>query len=203
MGHHGAGRLEKRSTQFVGGVMSLHPYACRLLLVVVLATLSGVSNWEPLLWAAPPNAKQGAQSPAGQSLGLDRKGSPVPPKARAKSPVKSETNRALAAGPQGATSFDRAHRKTSRHRKAGKKWRPPVIVQPKPDLSYHGMFEQPQRYDPSRDRQTGRAPNPQAGELQQEHFQELDKNHDGMIDPFERAFGRLDMDRDVSNHQWE
>ena len=24
-----------------------------------------------------------------------------------------------------------------------------------------------------------------------------------VIDPFERAFGRLDMDRDVSNHQWE
>jgi hypothetical protein len=24
-----------------------------------------------------------------------------------------------------------------------------------------------------------------------------------MIDPFERAFSRLDMDRDVSNHQWE
>jgi hypothetical protein len=24
-----------------------------------------------------------------------------------------------------------------------------------------------------------------------------------MIDPFERAFGRLDMNRDVSNYQWE
>ncbi len=182
--------------------MSLQPYPCRLLLVAVLATLGGFSDWEPLLWAAPPNSKQGAKSPAGQSLGLDRKSSAVPPKAGAKSPAKSEPNRALAAGPQGPP-VARAHRKTSRHRKTGKKWRPPALVQPKPDLSYHGMFEQPQRYDPSRDRQTGRAPNPQVGELQQEHFQELDKNHDGMIDPFERAFGRLDMDRDVSNHQWE
>ena len=203
MGHHRAGKLERLWIQLDGGVMSSHPYSGRLLLVVVLATLSGFSDWEPLLWAAPPNSKQGAQSPAGQSLGLDRKGSPAPPKAKARPPAKSETNKALAAGPQASTSFDRAHRKTSRHRKAGKKWRPPAIVQPKPDLSYHGMFTQPQRYDPSRDRQAGRALNPQAAELQQEHFQELDKNHDGMIDPFERAFGRLDMDRDVSNHQWE
>ena len=183
--------------------MSSHPDPYRFLLVAVLATLGGFSDWEPLLWAAPPNSKQGAQSPVVQSLGLDRKGSSVPPKASAKSPAKPEPNRALAAGPQGSRSVDRAHWKTARHRKAGNKRRPPAIVQPKPDLSYHGMFEQPQRYDPSRDRQTGRAPNPQAGELQQEHFQELDKNHDGMIDPFERAFGRLDMDRDVSNHQWK
>lgn len=177
--------------------MSLHPYPCRFFLVVVLTTLGGFSDWEPLLWAAPPNSK-----PRAQSFGLDRKGSPVPPKESAKSSAKSEPNRTLAAGLQ-KPPVDRAHRKPSRHRKTGKKRRPPAIVQPKPDLSYHGMFEQPQRYDPSRNRQTGRAPNPQAGELQQEHFQELDKNHDGMIDPFERAFGRLDMDRDVSNHQWE
>lgn len=198
-----AGSLERRSSQLVGGRMSSHLYPCRLLLVAVLVvTLGGSSDWTPLLWAAPPNSKQGAKSPTIQSLGLDRKAAPVTPKASAKPPTKSEPSRALAAGPQGP-SVDRAHRKTARHRKAGKKWRPPAIVQPKPDLSYHGMFEQPQRYDPSRDRQTGRAPNPQAGELQHEHFQELDKNHDGMIDPFERAFGRLDMDRDVSNHQWE
>ena len=202
MGHHGAGRLERLSAQIVGGAMSSHPYPCKFLLVLVLATLGGLSDWEPLLWAAPPNSKQGGKSPTGQSLGLDRKSSAVPPKASAKLPAKAEPNRALAAGPQGPP-VDRAHRKTSRHRKAGKKLRSPAIVQPKSDLSYHGMFEQPQRYYPSRDRQTGRAPNPQAGELQQEHFQELDKNHDGMIDPFERAFGRLDMDRDVSNHQWE
>jgi hypothetical protein len=79
----------------------------------------------------------------------------------------------------------------------------PAVVEPKPDLSYHGILEQPQRYDPSRDRRAGRPPNPQAGEILHDHFQELDKNHDGMIDPFERAFGRLDMNRDVSNYQWE
>lgn len=203
MGHHGAGRFERLSTQIVRGMMSSHPDPYRLFWVAVLVTLGGFSDWEPPLWAAPPNSKQGAKSPTVQSLGQGRKGSPVPPKASVKPSAKPEPNRALAAGPQGSTSLDRAHRKTARHRKAGKKRRPPAIIQPKPDLSFHGMFEQPQRYDPSRDRQTGRAPNPLAGELQHEHFQELDKNYDGMIDPFERAFGRLDMDRDVSNHQWE
>lgn len=94
-------------------------------------------------------------------------------------------------------------RKGRRHVKVSKKIPPKVEVQSRTDLMYYGLLERPQRYDPSRDRQAGRAPNPQAGEILHDHFQELDKNHDGMIDPFERAFGRLDMDRDVSNHQWK
>jgi hypothetical protein len=30
-----------------------------------------------------------------------------------------------------------------------------------------------------------------------DHFQELDRNQDGVIDPVERAFGRIDMDQDL------
>jgi hypothetical protein len=44
---------------------------------------------------------------------------------------------------------------------------------------------------------------PLAGELQLDHFTELDRNHDGAIDPFERALGRLDLDRDLHSRQWE
>src|SRR4029078_7876270 len=40
-------------------------------------------------------------------------------------------------------------------------------------------------------------PSPQTPDLTHDHFQELDRNQDGMIDPVERAFGRIDMDRDL------
>jgi hypothetical protein len=35
------------------------------------------------------------------------------------------------------------------------------------------------------------------GNVLHDHFQELDKNHDGAIDPIERATGRIDLDRDL------
>ena len=76
-------------------------------------------------------------------------------------------------------------------------------VQPKPDLSYHGTLEQPQRYTLNRDQRKGAVPTPQAGELDYDHFQELDKNRDGVIDPLERASARLDIDWDLANRQRE
>lgn len=81
--------------------------------------------------------------------------------------------------------------------------KPLAAVQPKPDLSYHGLLEQPGRYDPSPGQRRGAAPNPQAGDVLHDHFQELDRNRDGLLDPFERSLGRLDMDRDVSNRRWD
>jgi len=183
--------------------MASHPYICGLLLGGVLVTLGGFGEWEPLLLAAPAKSKKDAKQPVAQPIAPDRQVSITLPKVGAKQPARTESSKTVAAASQGQSPSDRASRKIRRHQKAGKKWRPPAIVQPKPDLSYYGMLEQPQRYDPSRDRRAGRAPNPQAGEILHDHFQELDKNHDGMIDPFERAFGRLDMDRDVSNRQWE
>lgn len=199
----GPGTLESVRTKSAEEVMSLRPNSGRLLLLAVLVTLGGFSDWEPLLWAAPANLKHGAKPPVVPPSALDRQIPTPPPRVSVKPPTRTESSKTLAAGTQRQAPSERPPRKTPRHRKAGKKWRPPAVVQPKPDLSYHGIFEQPQRYDPSRDRRTGRAPNPQAGGLQHDHFQELDKNHDGMIDPFERAFGRLDMDRDVGNRQWE
>ena len=69
------------------------------------------------------------------------------------------------------------------------------------DLAYYGILEPPQRYDPVRRlrKSQGAAPNPEARDLQVEHFQELDRNQDGVIDPLERAVGRLDIERDMSN----
>ncbi|MGQ0665846.1 MAG: EF-hand domain-containing protein [Nitrospiraceae bacterium] len=102
------------------------------------------------------------------------------------------------ASPQSKQSPDRAMAHRGR-----KRVRPLASAPPKPDLSPHGMLEQPRRYDPSSARRKGGVPNPRAGELHHDHFQELDRNRDGVIDPFERVSGRLDIDRDLSNRQWE
>ena len=183
--------------------MRSRSYIGRLLLASVIVTLGHFGEWEPLVPAASAKSKKGAKPPVAQPLSPDRQVSTTTTKVGTKQPAKTDLSKPLVVAPQGQTSSDRATRKSRSHRKAGIKRRPPVIIQSKPDLSYHGMLEQRQRYNPSRDRRAGRAPNPQAGEILHDHFEELDKNRDGMIDPFERAFGRLDMDRDVSNHQWE
>jgi hypothetical protein len=62
---------------------------------------------------------------------------------------------------------------------------------------YHGMLESSQRYNPRRDHLGARIPDPHNPELTHDHFQELDRNQDGTIDPVERTFGRPDMDRDL------
>ncbi len=109
----------------------------------------------------------------------------------------------LSAERQNKKSPEQNFRKARRQKHVGKKACPQASVRVKPDLSYHGMLKQPQRYDPSPSRRKGGAPNPQAGDLLHDHFQELDKNRDGMIDPFERALGRLDIDRDLANRLWD
>lgn len=88
--------------------------------------------------------------------------------------------------------------KNSRHLKVHKKEMPKAVVEPSIDLMYHGMLESPQRYDPRRNHRVGAGvPDPHNPELTYDHFQELDRNQDGSIDPVERVFGRLDMDRDL------
>lgn len=70
------------------------------------------------------------------------------------------------------------------------------------NFSYHGILERPQRYNPGKNLRNGAVPNPKMRDLRFDHFQELDKNRDGVIDPLERATSRLDIDRDMSNHTW-
>ncbi|WP_146216064.1 EF-hand domain-containing protein [Nitrospira lenta] len=90
-------------------------------------------------------------------------------------------------------------------RRAGvaKPLRPQAMLTPNPAEPYHGMLQQPQRYTPRYEQGKGGVPNPNASALLHEHFQELDKNRDGSIDPFERALGRLDLDRDLADRQWQ
>jgi hypothetical protein len=91
--------------------------------------------------------------------------------------------------------------KRSRRMKVHKQEGPKVVVQPRTDLMYHGMLESPQRYDPRRNHSGAGVPDPHTPELTHDHFQELDRNQDGQIDPVERTFGRLDMDRDLHNRR--
>ncbi len=91
--------------------------------------------------------------------------------------------------------------KSTRRTKVHKRRAPKAVVQPRTDLMYHGMLESPQRYDPRRSHLGTGVPDPHNPELAHDHFQELDRNQDGSIDPVERTFGRLDMDRDLHNRR--
>lgn len=102
---------------------------------------------------------------------------------------------------QAPPEFKLPSAKSHRHMKVPKKVRPKAAVQPSTDLMYHGLLEDSQRYDPRPNYRTAGVPNPLTPDLTHDHFQELDRNRDGKIDPVERALGRLDMERDLSTHQ--
>ena len=91
--------------------------------------------------------------------------------------------------------------KKPRHMKVHKKGASKAVVQPRTDLMYHGMLESSQRYNPRRNHLGAGVPDPYNPELTHDHFQELDRNQDGTIDPVERTFGRPEMERDLSTHQ--
>ena len=91
----------------------------------------------------------------------------------------------------------KGHRQVKGH----KKHAPKALVEPRQDLTHHGLLEDSQRYDPRPDHRTAGVQNPQTPDLTYDHFQELDRNQDGKIDPVERAFGRLDIDRDLHDRQ--
>jgi len=95
------------------------------------------------------------------------------------------------------TELKQTNPRSLRRMKVHRKGVPKAVVQPRTDLMYHGMLESPQRYDPRRNHLGAGAPDPHNPELTHDHFQELDRNQDGTIDPVERTFGRPDMDRDL------
>lgn len=64
------------------------------------------------------------------------------------------------------------------------------------DLAGYGLLETLQRYDPRLNHRTAGMPIAQTPDITRDHFFELDRNRDGHVDPVERAFGRLDMERD-------
>ena len=160
-----------------------------LLLVSLLAV-----DVTTLAWAADKKASVGRPAPFKPVAGVPR--SEVKPPRR-KSPAQIEAPRPSAKLQSDSKPPAARPNKARRHRKSEKTSPQAAVVLPKPDLSYHGILEQPQRYDPRRERGRAGPPTPQAGEVLHEHFQELDQNRDGVIDPFERALGRLEDRKSV------
>ena len=114
-------------------------------------------------------------------------------------PLSTESRPAYAARHKKITTGEAPStgRKSRRAMKASKKAAVKAVVQPRTDLIPYGMLEDSQRYDPRPRAASPGVPSPQTLDLTHDHFQELDRNQDGRIDPVERAFGRIDMDRDL------
>lgn len=102
---------------------------------------------------------------------------------------------------QATSDSKKAGRKSRRKGRMRKKGARKVLIEPRAKLIPHGLIEGPQRYDPRPNFRTAGVRDPQTRDLIHDHFQELDRNKDGRVDPFERAFGRLDMDRDLPSRQ--
>jgi hypothetical protein len=145
--------------------------------LIITLTASG----ESLAARKPPNATSDLDS---KSMVAVRPASPHPKPAPAVRP---------AASPHVSSSRGKSHRPT----KILKKTVPKAVVQPRTDLIHYGVLEDSQRYDPRPPADSAGVLHPDALDLTHDHFQELDRNQDGKIDPVERAFGRIDMDRDL------
>jgi len=179
--------------------MSCRPQP-RLFLPLVLLACSGIADLGQagVAASAPPKKDHGPQ--AVQPRHGDQSITPKSTKWRSKKVFQDQADQQVVS-PQNKQSLDRAMAHRGRPKQTKKRLRPLASVHQDGDLSYHGLLEQPRRYDPSPARRKGGIPNPQAGDLRDDHFQELDRNRDGVIDPFERVSGRLDIDRDLTNRQ--
>ncbi len=173
-----------------------------LLVSLVILAWSGLAELDQSAVAASAKPKRVTKSSTAQAGHVDRSLSPGTTESRVTNARHDEVDQRAIGERRSRRSTDRFNQLHGRPRHA-RKLRPAASVRPKPNLSYHGMLEQPGRYDPSPTRRNGGVPNPQASDLHHDHFQELDRNRDGVIDPFERVSGRLDIDRDLANHQRE
>ena len=169
--------------------------------VAVLATTVGQTiaatkkarELTPVVVTAKPTKQQSEQ---GQNPSIQR---------AKKSPVLTATERQPEAIQKQAkpvpTELKPTSPKSPRRMKVHRRRAPKAVVQPRTDLMYHGMLESPQRYNPRRNHPGAGVPDSNNPGLTHDHFQELDRNQDGTIDPVERTFGRLDMDRDLNDRQ--
>lgn len=89
-----------------------------------------------------------------------------------------------------------------RQTRKGVRGRKPRLSQPAaesiPDLAHHGLLTPPHRYQLDQGNRRSIVVTPRSGDLAHDHFLELDKNRDGVLDPLERAVGRLDIERDLN-----
>lgn len=171
-------------------------YACSAVFAVgeTFAATNKAKESAPVLVVttpATPNPEQG-QNPA--SRHVRKSGAPPAAPERRPEAVQKQARQAPA---ESKLQDAKSHRGV----KVNKKMGPKAVVQPRTDLMYHGLLEDSQRYDPRPNYRTAGVPDPQTPDLTHDHFQELDRNRDGKIDPVERTLGRLDMEHDLSSLQ--
>lgn len=129
--------------------------------------------------------KQPSQNPLAARLAEARAGSVKSSGSSARQEKKSE-----AKNPRG---------KEARKVRLKQERRAKVFVEPRTSSVGHGLLTDTQRYDPRPAIRQLSVPHPGTTELVHDHFQELDRNQDGKVDPIERAFGRLDIDQDLGS----
>jgi hypothetical protein len=159
-------------------------------------TLSGVG----MAARQPPKESAGAPSNIQTPVNDSRSSRSLAKPTRSTQPLSAEKRPSLIVRQKKAARGEvpPAARKSRRASlKASKKAAAKAVVQPRTDLIPYGMLEDSQRYDPRPRAVSAGVPSPQRYDVTHEHFQELDRNQDGKIDPVERAFGRIDMDRDL------
>jgi hypothetical protein len=191
----------------------MHNYCVRIILLS--GCMSGMF-YETMLTDTSAGSRQQKDQSSASAEPTDRLKKPLP-SPTPKNPIRQRTEQIPARAKaqenpsvtlqrpakEGAIDAQKKVRQGHRQGKESKKAKAQAVIKPRTDLMYHGILEDPSRYDPRQNRQTAGAPDPQTPELTHDHFQELDRNRDGKIDPVERAFGRLDMDRDLSTRQWQ
>ena len=179
--------------------MPLFSYRICLLCLLIMATY--ISGSMPS-YASAILPASGMNNVSQLSVYIQKNGRDVLPILTARK-SKSLSKKSVAStlrGKKSATRSKRSHSVRKNTRKSQRTRSQGTITQ---DLSYLGVLEGPRRYDPSSNQQRGAVPNPRARDVRVDHFQELDKNQDGVLDPIERATSRLDIDRDLSNRHWK
>lgn len=160
--------------------------------------------WVPGLSHAssPATSKKEMKLSRAQPLASDKSVPTVRWKTASKNSPQSVSDKAIATKAKRPSHSARVSKKVG-SKKLKRRAQPMTVVEPQPlipaSVAHFGILEQPRRYDYGRDRRTGRVIVPQTTGLLHDHFPELDQNHDGVIDPFERAVGRLDIEHDATN----
>lgn len=179
---------------------------CRIVLVSVLTALLGAESAELSRAASVSHSTPEAKSQKIQQSVSDKLRPPIGHKQTRKKASKSVSGtgaeiRVDKSSPTKKMSAKAAGAKKLKGRALSAVTAAPMDPRPKIDMgrAYYGLLEQSQRYNPGQDRGTGRVLHPQTGELLSDHFLELDRNSDGVIDPFERAVSRLHIHRDLHN----
>jgi len=175
-----------------------------LIMLIVFGALALMWAMAEQTVAAPKKSKEQATPVSGKDLkpSFEQAQRASPPKgSKVVQPSLSERKPGTLPKPAMSAQVEPPPSGRKHIRPIHKKVTPKAVVQPRTDLIYYGVLEDSQRYDPRPNPHTAGVPNPQTPDLTHDHFQELDRNQDGKIDPVERAFGRIDMDRDLHNRQ--